>query len=238
MVIFVVLMQLFYTAYNDEDSFYLEDEQFRHCLKALRKKLGDTIYATDGKGHKLVGSISDIEKRRIRVSIEEKNIMPLPDYHLSIAIAPTKNMNRFEWFLEKATEIGVSEIFPLLTRYSERKILKIDRCKKILIAAMKQSQQFHLPRLHEMQAIETFLESTSEGEKFIAHVDYENSHLSIKYKNTKKAIILIGPEGDFSRAEIDLALSQNYTTVSLGKNRLRTETAGIVAAQIIAQLNE
>jgi len=231
-------MQLFYTEYNDHDTFKLEGDQYRHCLKVLRKKIGDEIHATDGNGHHLVGSISIIQKKHLEVTISGKTKIAPPDYHLSIAIAPTKNMNRFEWFLEKATEIGVSEIFPLMTRYSERKVLKIDRCKKILIAAMKQSGQYHLPTLHEMQPIKDFLPKASFDQKFIAYVDRENIHLGKKYNNSIKVLLLIGPEGDFSKPEIDLALSQNYQAISLGKNRLRTETAGIVAAQIIAHCNE
>lgn len=230
-------MQLFYTTQRIGDTYRLEDDDFRHCVKALRKKEGDTIISTDGCGYKITGHISAIEKRYLEVSVTAREKQESSAYNLSIAIAPTKNMGRFEWFLEKATEIGVSQIYPILTRYSERKVLKLDRCQKILISALKQSQQFYVPTLHEMMPIKDLINNVEAEEKFLAYVDHENIHLNRRCQRGKEVLLLIGPEGDFSKEEIDLALSQNYEAVSLGNNRLRTETAGIVGAQIIAGIN-
>ncbi len=230
-------MQLFLCNNSTDTHFTLEDDDYRHCIKALRKKVGDQIIATDGNGQKIEGQISSIGKRSLEVEILSKSFQEPAPYKLHIAIAPTKNMSRFEWFLEKATEIGFHHIHPIQTRYSERKALKLERCNKILVSAMKQSQQFYLPQLSELQSYKQFINNTEIADKYIAYVDQENIHLQDRYQKTQEVLILIGPEGDFSKEEIDMALSQNYLPVSLGNNRLRTETAGIVAAQIVAGLN-
>jgi 16S rRNA (uracil1498-N3)-methyltransferase len=165
------------------------------------------------------------------VSTEQKEKQH--NYHLHIAIAPTKNMDRFEWFLEKATEIGIDEITPIICSRSERKVIKTERCNRILLSAMKQSLKVHLPKLNEAISLNDFLKQDYEGAKYIAHCeDGEKKELKIVNK-TEKYLILIGPEGDFSPKEIDLALHNQFKAVSLGTSRLRTETAGIVAVHTL-----
>jgi 16S rRNA (uracil1498-N3)-methyltransferase len=152
---------------------------------------------------------------------------------LHIAIAPTKNIDRFEWFLEKATEIGIDEITPIICRHSERKIIKTERGSRILLSAMKQSLKYHLPKLNEAISLANFLKSNFDGTKYIAHCeDGEKNELKTVSK-TEKTLILIGPEGDFSPKEIELALQNQFRAVSLGTSRLRTETAGIIAVHTI-----
>ena len=152
---------------------------------------------------------------------------------MHIAIAPTKNMDRYEWFLEKACEIGIDEITPIICSRSERKVLKTERCNRILLSAMKQSLKFHLPKLNETIALKDFLKQDFEGNKYIAHCEEGNkTELRTEIKE-QRALILIGPEGDFSPAEIEMALKNQYKAVSLGTSRLRTETAGIIAVHTI-----
>jgi len=199
--------------------------------------MGDEILATDGLGNKIVGSIIGIDKKSTLIEIIEKTPMPKNDWELSVAIAPTKNNARFEWFLEKATEIGIQQIYPFISQYSERKVLKKERCEKILISAMKQSMQFYLPKLHPLSSLEEVIRLQSNGKKYLAYVQ-ENEHLlKEEYTKGEDAIIFIGPEGGFSQKEVELALSQGTSIVSIGKNRLRTETAGIVATLIINGIN-
>ncbi|MDG2060078.1 MAG: RsmE family RNA methyltransferase, partial [Flavobacteriales bacterium] len=145
----------------------------------------------------------------------------------------TKNMDRFEWFLEKATEIGIDEITPVICDRSERKVIKTERCNRILLSAMKQSLKYHLPKLNEVISFTDFTQKNFDGSKYIAHCE-ESEKIELKEKNTeRKTLILIGPEGDFSPNEIDKATNNNYQAISLGNNRLRTETAGVVSVTTI-----
>jgi len=226
-------MQLFYSSQIGDSELRLVDDDHRHCSKVLRKKLRDSLIVTDGLGHKYEGAIKEISRNHTVVSIESKEHIEREYPRISIAIAPTKNMSRFEWFLEKATEIGIYSVQPILTKYSERKVLKTERCKKVLLSAMKQSQQFHLPILHEMITWKEWMQSEFQGDKFIAFVDRENHPLVSLYEGKNEVLLLIGPEGDFSREEIDMAFANGYRAVGLGRNRLRTETAGIVGVQIL-----
>ena len=225
-------MQLFYLE-NPKDEIILSAEESKHATKVLRKKEGDVLSFTDGKGnlYKAEITVADTKKCRLKlVSIEQKE---KHNYHLHIAIAPTKNMDRLEWFLEKATEIGVDELTPIICSRSERKVIKTERCTRILLSAMKQSLKFQLPKLNETISFKDFIKKDYEGTKYIAHCeDGEKKELKAVNK-TKKTLILIGPEGDFSKKEIDLALQNQFKAVSLGKSRLRTETAGIIAAHTI-----
>ena len=225
-------MQLFYLE-NPKDEIILSAEESKHATKVLRKKEGDILNFTNGKGHlyKAEITVADTKKCRLKlVSIEQKE---KHNYHLHIAIAPTKNMDRLEWFLEKATEIGVDELTPIICSRSERKVIKTERCTRILLSAMKQSLKFQLPKLNETISFKDFIKKDYEGTKYIAHCeDGEKKELKAVNK-TKKTLILIGPEGDFSKKEIDLALQNQFKAVSLGKSRLRTETAGIIAAHTI-----
>jgi len=226
-------MQLFYLE-NPEKDIILSAEESKHATKVLRKKEGDILNFTDGKGafYKAEITVADTRKCRLKVvSTEQKPKQH--KYHLHIAIAPTKNMDRYEWFLEKATEIGIDEITPIICEHSERKVLKTERCNRILLSAMKQSLKFHLPKLNEAIILKDFLKQDFEGAKYIAHCeDGEKKELKIVNK-TEKYLILIGPEGDFSASEIEIALQNQFKSVSLGASRLRTETAGIVAVHTI-----
>lgn len=234
-------MQLFYTADVQNDLAILGQEESQHCLRVLRKQAGDFITIVDGKGRFYQSQITSADKKncvcRI-LSVEE--ILPSPPVHLHLAIAPTKNRSRFEWFLEKATEIGVRQITPLLCRRSERKAIRTDRMEKILITAMKQAQRARLPQLAPMMKLEDFTsrEQLKPNRKFIACID-ENvkTHLQENYEAGQDVCILIGPEGGFAPEEVALAKSQGFEAVSLGDRRLRTETAGLVACHTINLMN-
>ena len=226
-------MQLFFIE-KPESEIVLSKEESKHATKVLRKKEGDILNFTDGKGsfYKAEITIADTKKCRLQI-ISSKQKPKQHNYHLHIAIAPTKNMDRYEWFLEKATEIGIDEITPIICDHSERKVLKTERCNRILLSAIKQSLKFHLPKLNEAMPLKDFLELDFEGNKYIAHCEKSDK---LELKNVKleeKTLILIGPEGDFSPAEIEIALQNQFKAVSLGKSRLRTETAGIVAVHTI-----
>ncbi len=226
-------MQLFYIQ-NPKKEIILSSEESKHATKVLRKKEGDILNFTDGKGGFYKAEITVADTRKCRLQIISSEQKPKQhDYHLHIAIAPTKNMDRYEWFLEKATEIGVDEITPIICDHSERKVLKSERCNRILLSAMKQSLKFHIPKLNEAIILKDFLEKDLEGQKYIAHCeDGEKTELR-KEEKANKTTVLIGPEGDFSPAEIEIALQNQFNAVSLGKSRLRTETAGLVAVHTI-----
>lgn len=226
-------MQLFYIQ-NPESEIILSAEESKHATKVLRKKEGDILNFTNGKGYfyKAKITVADTRKCRLQVvSTEQKEKQH--NYHLHIAIAPTKNMDRYEWFLEKATEIGVDEITPIICHHSERKVIKTERCNRILLSAMKQSLKFHLPKLNEAITLKNFLKQDFEGNKYIAHCEEGNKTELKEKKKEKRTLILIGPEGDFSPSEIELALQNQFKAVSLGTSRLRTETAGIIATHTI-----
>ena len=226
-------MQLFYIQ-NPESEIILSAEESKHATKVLRKKEGDILNFTDGKGgfYKAKITVADTRKCRLEIiSSEQKEKQH--NYHLHIAIAPTKNMDRFEWFLEKATEIGIDEITPIICHHSERKAIKTERCNRILLSAMKQSLKFHLPKLNEAISLNDFIKQDFEGTKYIAHCEEGNKTELKEKKKEKRTLILIGPEGDFSATEIEMVLQYQFKAVSLGTSRLRTETAGIIAAHTI-----
>jgi len=226
-------MQLFFTN-NIENEFTLSSEESKHICKVLRKKDGDTLNFTDGKGNLLIAKIMTADSRKTRVSIVEKQQKEKQhNYYLHIAIAPTKNMDRFEWFLEKACEIGIDEITPIICSRSERKVLKTERCNRILLSAMKQSLKFHLPKMNEAISLKDFVKQDFEGNKYIAHCGDSLRQGLREKKKEERTLILIGPEGDFSPTEIEMALQNQYKAVSLGKTRLRTETAGLVAVHTV-----
>lgn len=234
-------MQLFYTPNINNNIAILEEEEARHVTQVLRRKIGDKMQITDGLGNLYVGKIVDITKKTCLVAIHETqeayNKRPL---RLHIAIAPTKNIDRFEWFLEKATEIGIDEITPLICKRSERTIIKPERLNGILISAMKQSFQTYAPLLNETLDFQKFIKKDylNYKNKYIAYCnDAEIPPLSKIYKKGENVLILIGPEGDFTENEVDLAFENNFKGISLGQNRLRTETAGLVACHTINLLN-
>lgn len=234
-------MQLFYNAdIKPTDTFFQFDkEESKHIVKVLRKKAGDIIHITNGKGNLFYSEITLESEKKCEVKIVKKEKFEAHNYHLHIAIAPTKMNDRLEWFLEKVTEIGINEISPIICDHSERKVYKIDRAEKIIQAAMKQSNQFYLPQMNEPVSFNDFLKKETDALKFIAHCEEDKKEL---FKNSiqpnQKILILIGPEGDFSTKEISMALKNNFIPVSLGNTRLRTETAGVVACHTVALTNE
>ena len=230
---------IFYVPNIDAD-LHLPEEESQHAVRVLRLQLGDKIELVDGKGNYYEAVISFPHQKHCGFEIVSKieNYRPLP-CRLHIAIAPTKNMDRIEWVAEKVTEIGVSEITPLLCRHSERKVIKTDRLEKILVSAMKQSKKSYLPKLNDMTALSRFVEQHNGTDCYIAHCfDNEKRILAKEYSAGKDATILIGPEGDFDEQEVSLALKKGYVPISLGESRLRTETAGVVACHTIHVVNQ
>jgi len=219
---------------------FLPKEEAQHCLKVLRMQKGDIISLTDGKGFFYQAEITELTPHRCQFQIlRTEEQQPSWSNRIEIALAPTKNMERTEWFAEKATEIGINKITFLKTRYSERKEIKPERIRKILISAMKQSLKAHLPELTEMMDIKRFIEQEFNGRKFIAHCHPgEKPLLSNEYKKGENALVLIGPEGDFSQEEVVLAVAKGFIPVSLGESRLRTETAALTACQTIHIVNQ
>lgn len=217
----------------------LPTEEALHCIKVLRKKEGDKIFLTDGKGYFYDAEIIQANPKHCIVNILETIKQPKGwDFNLQIAFAPTKNMDRVEWFAEKATEIGIDCLSPILCQHSERKEIKPQRIEKILISAMKQSQKALLPALNDMQTFAHFIGQEFEGKKFIAHCyPHEKKLLKEVYSKGENALILIGPEGDFSEKEVEMALSNGFEPISLGESRLRTETAALAACHAIHVLN-
>lgn len=234
-------MQLFFKPEIDQyaTGFFFNREESKHIVKVMRKQSGDKLFVTNGQGYIFETEITLGSDTKCTVAIIKATKAAAPKYHLHLAVAPTKMTDRYEWFLEKATEFGISEITPLICDRSERKIIKIDRLEKIVQSAMKQSLQSYLPILNEAVAFSEFVSEERQGLKAIAHCE-ENKKLPFKdaIKNQTRITILIGPEGDFSEKEIALALKNNYLAVSLGDTRLRTETAAIAACHTVALMNE
>ncbi len=235
-------MQLFYNKdiTSTDAQFTFDKTESRHIVKALRKKEGDFLHITNGKNELFTVQILLANDKRCLVEIINTQAKSKPwNYKLHIAIAPTKNNVRLEWFLEKATEIGIDEITPLICSNSERTVLKTERLEKIVQSAMKQSLKFVLPKLNEPIKFSDFIRQDFEGDLFIAHCEEQDKKaFANTIKPNTNILILIGPEGDFSPTEIEKALAKMYIPVSLGESRLRTETAGVVATQTVALINE
>ncbi|WP_335964405.1 16S rRNA (uracil(1498)-N(3))-methyltransferase [Galbibacter sp. PAP.153] len=234
-------MQLFYAPEIEKDTklFSFNKEESKHISKVLRKKEGDQLYITNGKGWLFEAEIINADIKHCNVAITQARLKHKKNYYLHMAVAPTKMNDRYEWFLEKATEIGIDEITPIICEHSERKVIKPERYEKILQSAMKQSLTCYLPKLNDAIDFNTFIENNnSEGQLFIAHCeDDEKYDLKRKVLPDSKTLLLIGPEGDFSSAEIKKATSSGYIPVTLSDNRLRTETAAIVGCHIISIAN-
>lgn len=233
-------MALFFAPQIAEAPF-LNEEESLHCVKVLRLSQGDTIQVIDGIGTLYDARIVVPSPKRVEVEI----LAAHPDfgshpYELHMAVAPTKNIDRFEWFVEKAVEIGVDSITPLLCRYSERKVIKLERLEKIAISAAKQSLKGKVPVIHSLTSIDQFLSEAPEGQRFIAHCheDGERLLLSKQIQPGSVCSVLIGPEGDFSEEEVAKAMKTGFIPVSLGNSRLRTETAAVVATHTVTVLNE
>ncbi len=234
-------MQLFYNPELTEttEQFSFSKEESKHITKVLRKKEGDILHITNGKGWCFEAEISVAGTKKCLSIIVSKQFKAKHEYNLHLAVAPTKMNDRFEWFLEKATEIGIDSITPIICDHSERKIIKQDRFEKIVQSAMKQSLHYHLPKLNEAISFNNFVKQDFKGQLFIAHCEkFDRKSLKRELEVKQDITILIGPEGDFSVKEIEMALQHRFIPVTLGETRLRTETAAIVACHSVAFLNQ
>jgi 16S rRNA (uracil1498-N3)-methyltransferase len=213
----------------------LDEATSKHIVRVLRMQVGEQLQLTNGKGDLFTAAISDDNRKKCVVRILKTTNNKLQTTNITIAISPVKNNTRFEWFLEKATEIGVSAIIPLMCTRTEKGSMKPERMKSILISAMLQSQQCMLPELHEPVRFDQLVKAATQQQKFIAHCteDAKRNLTDLNNGSLTSKIILIGPEGDFTNEEIDLATANHFSAVSLGNTRLRTETAGIVAATLL-----
>ncbi len=234
-------MNIFYCAQAVYNEFCeLEESESAHLIKVLRKKVGEELYVFDGKGNLFDARIESIAKRTAvvrMVRLVEKEDADKPKLHIAVALP--KNTERFEWFAEKVTEIGIAEITPLLCTHSERKVFNPERVNKVLLSACKQSKHYTLPKLNVMMSFQEFVMSVNSGvRKYIAYCQEQAIHLQVAYRGGFDAAIMIGPEGDFTKEEVLTAEKNEYEIVSLGKSRLRLETAGIYAATVFNLANE
>lgn len=233
-------MQLFFNQTLTENSTEIkfDREESKHIAKVLRKKEGDILHITNGDGYIFTARIIFSDPSKCIAKIDSLEQKTKKKYALHLAVAPTKMNDRYEWFLEKATEIGIDEITPIICDHSERKVIKLERFERIIQSAMKQSLQAYLPKLNPPISFLGFIAKAHTGQLLIAHCE-ETQKQSLKEVVTPFSDItmLIGPEGDFSNKEIELALKNNYKPVTLGINRLRTETAAIAATHSIAFIN-
>ena len=227
-------MQLFFAPDVSENLHTLPESESKHLIRVLRKKVDDEIHLTDGMGNLYRMRIQDANPKRCVLNFLSK------DFHanqlkrdIHVAISPIKSSDRMEWFVEKATEVGISSITPILCDRSERKKINVDRLEKVVISAMKQSNRFHLPTVHPMHLLEDFIQKDSSDNKLVAHCLPDNRKELHQLQLGSSVSILIGPEGDFHPTEIEKAIQHGYQPVSLGSARLRTETAGIVACNFL-----
>jgi 16S rRNA (uracil1498-N3)-methyltransferase len=233
-------MQLFYNPNIDNSAaqFTFSPEESKHIIKVLRKKEGDVLNITNGKGYWFEAKIISADAKKCKAQIFDTTKKHQTKHWFHIAVAPTKMNDRFEWFLEKATEIGVNEITPIICERSERKKLKMERLQKVVQSGMKQSLRTYLPKLNAPVSFDEFATQDHNGLLFIAHCeDEEKLDLKRRVAPDKDITILIGPEGDFSSTEINRAYETGFLPVSLGTSRLRTETAAIVACTTVAIIN-
>ena len=231
-------MQIFYAPDITETPFLPEEESL-HCVKVLRMRKGDEINIVDGRGTMYRAEVvtAHVKHTEVRLTGTTPNWGAHP-YKLHMAVAPTKNIDRFEWFVEKATEIGVDTITPLDCRFSERHIIKPERIEKIIVAAAKQSYKGLVPQLMPMTDFTTFIRRTQATQRFIAHCyPGEKQHLLRACRPATDVVVCVGPEGDFSQEEVAAAIDAHYLPITLGDSRLRTETAVVAAAHIVALAN-
>ncbi|MBF4518348.1 16S rRNA (uracil(1498)-N(3))-methyltransferase [Flavobacterium sp. ANB] len=234
-------MQLFYNPDINEttETFSFDKEESRHIIKVLRKKDSDILHVTNGLGLLFETEITLASDNKCIVEVLSIKKADEPKFRLHLAVAPTKMNDRFEWFLEKATEIGIQEITPIICDRSERKVINKERFEKIILSAMKQSNETFLPKLNDAISFKEFIKQKNDGLQLIAHCE-ETDKKSLKevLKPNESVTLLIGPEGDFSDKEIALALENNFQPVALGNTRLRTETAAVVACHSVVFFNE
>ena len=246
-------MNLFYSPDITADAihFVLPEEESAHAIRVLRMKKGDKLFFTDGNGFFYEAAILNPNPKKCEIrlvrSIEDK---AKRNFHLTVAIAPTKNIDRFEWFLEKATEIGCDEIIPVACKHSERTVIKTERLNKVIVSAMKQCLKSQLPKLHELKTFKQFMNEAKNlsGQKCIGHIpeldetefppkNPQGKSLQSLCKKGENVLIAIGPEGGFSQEEVKLAVESGFEMISLGNSRLRVETAGIAACSVINSIN-
>lgn len=234
-------MQLFFNPNIDENTkeILFDKEESRHIIKVLRKKQGDILHITNGKGSLFSAEIIIESDKKCVVKIVDIQFKEKEwNYYLHVAIAPTKNIDRLEWFIEKATEIGIDEITPIICENSERKVVKHDRLHKIMLSAVKQSLKYTAPKLNDLTSFNDFIKNSIEGNLLIAHCNEGEKKALKSFEFTgEKITLLIGPEGDFSPKETLEAIKSNFIPITLGDSRLRTETAGIVAVHSISFLH-
>lgn len=234
-------MQLFYNPTINEatETFSFDKEESKHIIKVLRKKDTDILHVTNGLGFLYTTEITLASDSKCTVKIISFEKAAPSKFRLHLAVAPTKMNDRYEWFLEKATEIGIQEITPIICDHSERKVVNNERLDKILLSAMKQANELYLPKLNPAISFKEFINLQNSDIKLIAHCEEtDKKTLKSVLQSNQNITMLIGPEGDFSQKEIALALNNDYTAVSLGNTRLRTETAAIVACHSVVFVNE
>ena len=233
-------MHIFYTPDITGNSYTLNEEESKHCVRVLRLPLGSVVNLVDGRGGFYTAEITSDNPKKVSLSIlEVKNEFHKRNHYLHIAVAPTKNIDRIEWFLEKATELGIDEITPIISDRSERRVVKEDRLNKVITSAVKQSIKAYHPKLNDAISYDAFMKIPFEGEKLIAHCidNEEKKYISDLVKPHQKYLILIGPEGDFTPDEVNLALNKGFKALTLGENRLRTETAALAVCFEVNYLN-
>jgi len=233
-------MQIFYVPGLSGNSCVMDENESRHCIRVLRMSKGDKVTIVNGLGGFFEGIITNPDPSACSIRITERTEgKGKRGYRLHMAVSPVKNQERFEWLIEKSVEFGIDEITPLLCRFTEKQSVKTERINNIIISAMKQSLKAYRPLLNEPVRYSEFIAGEHPGIKMIAHCNpgYALKNIGQVYEKGMEALILIGPEGDFSREEIDTALSRGFTGVSLGNSRLRTETAGIAACHSVYFIN-
>ncbi len=233
-------MHIFYTPDITQNTYTLNEEESKHCVRVLRLTIGSIVNLVDGKGGFYTAEITSDNPKKVALAIlKVETEFHKRNHYLHIAVAPTKNIDRLEWFLEKATELGIDEITPIITDRSERRVVKEDRLNKVITSAVKQSIKAYHPKLNDAISFDAFLKEPFDGEKLIAHcIDQgEKQFISKLVSPYQKYLILIGPEGDFTPEEVNLALNKGFKALTLGDNRLRTETAALAVCFEINYLN-
>lgn len=233
-------MHIFYTPDIKSDRYTLNEVESKHCIRVLRLKIGDKITLIDGVGGLYIAEITYDHPKSCEIKINQtEKEYGKRNYHLTMAVAPTKKIDRFEWFLEKSTEIGVDIFIPFVSQLSERKVIKPERLNKRINSAIKQSIQAYRPHLADLIKFKDLINMEFHGEKLIAHCfSKQRPYLKDAINKNEKVLILIGPEGDFTEEEVKLAKSRGFKEISLGDSRLRTETAGVVAVYTVALVNQ
>jgi len=234
-------MQIFYCPdINPFQIYTLGKEESQHSIKVLRQKEGEKVYLTDGIGNMYEAEILEANPKGCTIKvINTQNQFNKRDYYLHVAIAPTKNISRIEWFLEKATEMGIDEITPIVCEHSERVVVKQERLEKIIVSAMKQSLKAYLPKLNPPTPLLQIIQNAKEKNKYIGYCQSEDrKQIKDIYKAKESVLIVIGPEGDFSEKEVEAAQKHKFQKITLGKERLRTETAGLYVVNTIHILNQ